>query len=36
MKETHEGFGDLRTGEKLICTTKNVDDLELLAKAKTV
>ena len=36
IKEALEGFGGLKTGEKLIFTMKYMDDLELLAKAETV
>jgi len=36
MKETLERFGDLKTGEKLICTMQYMDGLEIVAKAETV
>jgi hypothetical protein len=34
INEALEGFGDLKIGEKVICTMKYVDDFELLAKAE--
>jgi hypothetical protein len=36
IKESLEGFGDLKIGEKVTCIMKYVDDLELLAKAETL
>jgi len=32
----HEGFGDFKTGEKVICTVKRADDHVQLAKEETV
>jgi len=34
--EAHEGFGDFKTGEQVICTIKHADDHEQLAKEETV